>query len=175
MKININKRIRYQIHVDNDWIQDNIIDPTWNRFVETHSWFEDTIIIEPCDSWSADYTLAKVIYPVLCQLKQNNHGFGFIRDEDVPENLRNDDEISEEKYDWVIDEIIWSMKQRVFDQNDEPDLPDDITGSMFDFTIKRSDEQNELVELWKKDMDVYGKRLENGDRLFGVYYTSLWD
>jgi len=127
------------------------------------------IHIDKWDTWSMDTTLAKIVYPMLLQLKATNHGYSNCIDlEDVPENLRFIDKrndydyygqqslfdyqeecnpeyisIEEERWNWVLDEMIYA------------------------FSIL-----NDEDKVWVSDDN---DRVNNGCRLFGKYYRALWD
>ena len=120
---------------------------------------KDVIIIHPHDTWSMDHTLAKIIVPMLEQLKKTNHGAGLVDDEDVPQHLRSTEAPPKEhewdvdantflRWDWVMDEMIWSFKQ-----------------------ILKEDDDPFCLDTWKEKAD----RVSNGLRLFGKYYRGLWD
>jgi hypothetical protein len=102
---------------------------------------------------------------MLKQLKATKHGSPAVADKDVPKHLRSTvkpakqdyetDGLWHERWDWVMDEMIWAFEQIVDDSNE---------GRYFeDGTLD--------VEGWK----AYNKRIDNGTRLFGVYYRGLWD
>ena len=124
-----------------------------------------TVQIDPYDTWSADHTLAYIIVPMLLQLKAAKHGAPFTDDEDVPLEIRstaakpkeNDwdtDEFHFQRWNWIMDEIIFA----------------------FD---KIRDDDNWRNEYFKtKDfaaMDLIDARIANGTRLFGRYFQNLWD
>jgi hypothetical protein len=113
------------------------------------------IEIHPYDTWSLDYTLAKIILPCLKQLKETKHGAPNTEDEDVPEWLRSTAAPPKEnawdidanwfkRWDWIMDEMIFAFEFLNEDSDD------------------RYDEQ-------KND------RCNNGLKLFGKYYRGLWD
>ena len=118
--------------------------------------------IDPWDTWSMDYTLAPIILPMLVQLKAEKHGSPNVDDEDVPEHLRSTsappkenewdtDDNWHKRWDWVMDEMIYSFdckanKDEVYMRIDD-----------------RSEQEKEQ------------KRISNGFRLFGKYYERLWD
>jgi hypothetical protein len=133
-------------------------------------WFYDKrktkIRIDPYDTWSMDDTLAMIILPMLKQLKATKHGSPAVADEDVPEELRfaasedpghefETDSNWHKRWDWVIDEMIWAFEQMVEDGNDDIYFKNGVLN----------------VEGWK----AHNKRIDNGTRLFGVYYRGLWD
>ena len=123
--------------------------------------------IDAHDTWSMDHTLALIILPMLKQLKETKHGSPFVDDADVPEELqylqapKTDDELwavnpdHHKRWDWIISEMIWAFEQIVDEDSDSIYFNDGILD----------------VEKWK----AYNARIDNGTRLFGVYYRGLWD
>tara|TARA_Y100000385_G_scaffold13595_1_gene13818 strand:- start:824 stop:1237 length:414 start_codon:yes stop_codon:yes gene_type:complete len=122
------------------------------------------IEIEPFDTWSMDYTLALIVYPMLVQLKDTTHGAPNVDDEDVPEELRSTnaspkdnewdtDEYWFKRWDWVLDQMIYSFKYKA----------DDVC-----LYLNFKPEEKEAMN---NEQD----RISNGFRLFGKYYENLWD
>jgi len=116
--------------------------------------------IDEYDTWSMDSTLALIITPMLKQLKETKHGAPYVDDKDVPKELRSTsappkknewdvDENHFKRWDWVLDEMIWSFEQKLSDEE-----PDYTSNAKF---------------------KEYHKRLSNGFKLFGKYYQGLWD
>ena len=114
--------------------------------------------IDKYDTWSMDSTLAHIILPMLKQLKETKHGAPDVDDKDVPKKLRSTsapvkenewdtDDNWFDRWDWVLDEMIWTFSQV---NHEELFMNDNST-------------------------DSYGKRMKNGFRLFGKYYSGLWD
>ena len=103
------------------------------------------------DVWNLDHTLALVIYPALLKLKEQKHGSPQVDNEDVPEEIHGviddmmNDDKVHEKWTWVIDEMIFAFGYIA--STDNPHIKD----------------------------KVIEERVENGLRLFGKYYRSLWD
>ena len=148
--------------------------PTWLYLflerIETIKKRKVKIQIDKWDTWSMDTTLAKIVYPMLLQLKATKHGYPTGIDlEDVPENLRFTDwteedlwyggqlplfemevcnpehiSITEARWDWVLDEMIYAFSK----------LADD--------------------DFWASNLED-SPRIDNGFRLFGKYYRALWD
>ena len=159
--------------------------------------------LDPWDSWNADETLAHIILPVLMQLKQTKHGAPDVDAEDVPENLRpgkleveqykmdgTTDALFFKRWDWVIDEMIWAFNEHTKDWDEsegkfhtgDPDilsLPIDENGN----TVAKEDAKyfrlvngpNDTSYFDKEGYDAWLERKRNGFRLFGKYYTCLWD
>lgn len=125
----------------------------------------EKVRIDKHDTWNMDHTLAAIILPMLKQLKATKHGSPAVADEDVPEHLRSTvkpakneyefDDLYHERWDWVLNEMIWAFEQIVDDNSDAIYFEDGTLD----------------VEAWK----AYNKRIDNGTRLFGVYYRGLWD
>jgi len=140
------------------------------QWIESKRTRVQKVRIDRYDTWSMDTTLAKIVYPMLLQLKATKHGYPMDVDlEDVPENLQFTDwteehswyggqlplfemevcnpehiSISEARWDWVLDEMIYAFSK----------LADD--------------------DFWASNLEE-SSRVDNGFRLFGKYYQSLWD
>jgi len=151
------------------------------------------IKVDGHDIWSADHTLALIIAPVLKKLKEQKHGSPFVYDEDVPENLRttaaeplseeekntgHTDELWEQRWEWVLDEMIWTFEQHAADDWETQYYSGDT-----DLHIEKNERTGygELVtgpnHTFKIDIEGRNaayKRIENGRRLFAKYYRSLW-
>lgn len=80
------------------------------------------VLVEPHDVWSLDWTLAQIIHPGLIMLKQQKNGAPYVDPMDVPEELRptpeelanyeedaRTDERWFERYDYILDEMIWAF------------------------------------------------------------------
>lgn len=144
------------------------LDKTWVKTV--CDWFESKrkrtvrIKLHKYDSWNAEHTIALIAVPVLKQLRSKKQSAGFTEDADAPEHLRStapnckkpgdegyDEHVDSNFFDrwfWILDEIIWSLEQVIADD----DYDDNI-----------------------QDYKVRSERIANGLRLFGKYFTQLWD
>jgi len=131
------------------------------------------IKIDKWDTWSMDSTLAEIILPMLKQLKETNHGYQIVDMEDVPVELRSttheeydsqlyfnwyhDEQIENlgsARWDWVMDEMIWTFEQLADENNDSQFYSDSFK-----------------LEEYRKHQE----RIGEGLRLFGKYYRGLWD
>jgi len=158
--------------------------------------------IDHYDTWSMDCTLSPIILPMLKQLKATKQGSGYIDLEDVPENLRYTtteeydaqetfdfykDERTEKiecdihvRYDWALSEMIWAFEQLV---DDDWESQYWIKSPEIDFTKHAEDEGKEVTPVrWKvhgecdwEGREKHQERINNGLRLFGKYYQTLWD
>ncbi len=161
----------------------------------------DYVKIDYWDTWNMDCTLSPIILPMLKQLKATKHGSGYIDLEDVPENLRyttTEDYDAQEtfdfykdesakkincdihvRYDWALDEMIWAFEQLNMDWEDQYW----ITRPEIDLTKHEDDEDKAVTPFrWKvkgecdwDGREKHQQRINNGLRLFGKYYSSLWD
>jgi hypothetical protein len=150
------------------------------------------IIIHPWDTYSMDHTLAMIILPMLKQLQETKHGSPSVDDIDVPEEMRCNDPDSEsfwdenepgnvhERWDWVLNEMIWTFEQKNRDWWEEDYMIEE--GEMGE-SIPVEYEGETLYEMtWKKPYvwdeeghKAHQERMNNGFRLFGKYYEGLWD
>jgi len=161
-----------------------------------HSKQERTIKvhIDPWDTWNMQDTLGYIIRPMLHQLKQNKHGAPFVDVEDVPKELRptrkeqnaykkdgtTDDKFFD-RWDWIMDEMIFAFESLPGGANE--DWEDEFHTGAYDWQWKKlEDGCSEMVEGPKHTAKVdwdgrkeYEARIQNGFRLFGKYFQSLWD
>jgi hypothetical protein len=118
------------------------------------------IKIDPHDIWNMDHTLSLIIVPMLYMIKKHNFGIPQVENEDVPEELRDTQEeidqfcqdgTTSDKYnsrwEYVLNEMIWAMEQ-----------------------VKDEDYSYVGIDEYK----IYQARVNNGLRLFGVYFQALW-
>lgn len=148
--------------------------------------------IDPWDTWSMDSTLAMIILPMLKQLKDNQHGAGHVDDEDVPEHIRSTAAPAKEnewdtdlfwfrRWEWIMDELIWTFEQLQPDNDWEEQY---YSGTADHIWIDSKDHPGckEMIEgpnhTFKLDTEGYekhNKRIANGLMLFGKYFRNLWD
>jgi hypothetical protein len=122
----------------------------------------ESIEIHKYDSWNAFETIAKIAYPILAQLKATKQGYALVSAEDAPGIALKPSEVeggySEARWDYVLDEIIWTMKELA---ENEPSAP--------------SYDTMNFNSNWLKDLKVYNTRIQKGCELFGKYFRNLWD
>ena len=157
--------------------------------------------IDYWDTWSMDHTLSPIILPMLRQLKEVKHGSPHVEDEDVPDGLglrsteagpkENDWDTDEnwfKRWDWVMGEMIFAFECKVDDSWEEAFrkgdidtlwVPVDVAGN----EVPRGEHKYYQMKdgpknTYKCDYEGMKKveaRIQNGFRLFGKYYQSLWD
>jgi len=146
--------------------------------------------IDRWDTWSMDHTLAHIVLPMLKQLKATKSGAPFVELKDVPKELhgnkltkkkRNQGELDDkhfERYDWVLDEMIFAFDSKINDNWQEQ-----FSTGENDIQWKQLENGNSQMIRGPNDTKVYDwegrkayeARIQNGFRLFGVYFQSLWD
>lgn len=157
-----------------------------------------SIQIDRWDTYSMDATLSMIILPMLKQLKNTKHGAPFVDDEDVPVGIglrsseapqkQNEWDVDEnhfERWDWILDEIIWTFEQIQPDYDWEEQYRSgeiDIRSTPCAWDEKGKPTMHEIQkgpnDTYNIDMDARTKhqdRINNGLRLFARYYESLWD
>jgi hypothetical protein len=157
------------------------------------------IKIDHYDTWSMDHTLSPIILPMLKQLKEVKHGSPFVDDEDVPDELKSTAAPPKEnnwdtdgnhfvRWDWVMSEMIFAFECKVDDSwedafrsgdHDITWIPVDRDGNQ----VPKGEHKYYQMGKGPKDtyqcdyegMQVVEARIPNGLRLFGKYFSALWD
>jgi hypothetical protein len=155
--------------------------------------------IDHYDTWSMDSTLSPIILPMLKQLKKDKHGAPYVDDADVPANLRSitpavkkakkeqgdTDGNHFHRWDWILDEMIWAFQELVDDTWEEqyfsgtsdytwiPSKELDAKGRPLTYEMKKGPGDTRKYD--KKGYAKHSARIDNGIRLFGKYFRSLWD
>lgn len=171
---------------------------------------EEHVVIHHYDTWNMDHTLALIILPMLKQLKATKHGAPNVDDEDVPDSLKSTsappkvnewdtDENHFKRWDYVLDEMIWSFQHEIDDdwedqffQDEEPQyalkelksvgigpaqlllFPNDM-GETEEYELYQWVRGDSMGKFDKEAYGLYSKRIANGFKLFGKYYQALWD
>lgn len=160
----------------------------WIRSLTIYKWLDEiecwidnrstrkaVIKIHYYDVWSMDHTLSLIILPMLKLLKEKKHGAPFVDDDDVPEELRSTaappceewetDDNHFKRWDWVMDEMIWTFEQLVEDGND----------SQFFHYPNENQGNFDNCDFNKDAYTAHHYRIDRGLRLFGKYFRGLWD
>lgn len=154
------------------------------------------------DVWSADHTLAHIIYPVLLELQKVKHGSPDVANSDVPKHLRvaehnvmnpdtkvwETDDLYHKRWEWVLNEMVWAFEQCTKHDRGEDQFHHNL--DQLDMTFKPCEDKpgySEAVFNYQKDPNkpkywvdkkgkaAHNKRIQNGLRLFAKYYFALWD
>jgi len=175
---------KYGVEIYPNWVEDfgEWLSNTWVGFalewLEAHKERKIKIKIDKYDTWSMDHTLALIIVPMLKQLKETQHGCCYVNDKDLPRNIRSqfpvteeEDSFLEERWNWVMDEMIWSFEQIINKEDNEAQFysKDEFkAGSSFEDYLRN-------LKVDRKGLKAHQDRIHNGLVLFGKYYQHLWD
>lgn len=154
------------------------------NWVQEHKKRTEWVHIDNYDVWSMDHTLALIIHPMLIRLKTQKHGYGFVDNQDVPREMRSTapgarrglknkydwDNYAEVRYEWMLNELIWTFEQLI-DDNDGESQFYDHTESSKEKDFNRSMQK---LKVDRAGLEAHHKRIENGLRLFGKYFRTLW-
>ena len=147
--------------------------------------------IDDYDVWNCDYTLAQIIHPMLTVLKETKQGAPHVADEDVPEELRSTscapkenewdtDENWFKRFDWVLDEIIFSMQEIANGNENEPPYHTKTGTIEFGEIDPKKGTGPLIFDGWESTPEsvaankAYHDRVQNGCRLFGLQFQNLW-
>lgn len=158
---------------------------------ENEGYFEkdriEKIKIHDYDVDQMDDTLATIILPMLKLLKDRNAGSLYnIDNADLPEELRKtedepdervrgrwvseyDDELNYDRWNWVLDEMIWAFEQKVRDSwvQDYTEIVEDNTKIIDEYIPSVTKYDNE-------GMAKHQARMTRGFAFFGKYFENLW-
>ncbi len=158
--------------------------------------------IERHDTYSLDHTLAYIILPALIQLRESKMGvpaeFSDVGGADYEaqdsfdfykETHNECFDIACEKWDDILDKMIWSFQQIVCD-----DWEHQYHHGKAEFDWIKTDQQiinpvnNKLEDTFQmvdknpnahwtdyEGMRIHEERIQEGLELFGKYYRHLWD
>ncbi len=159
------------------------------------------IRVDEYDAWSAEHTLALIIHPVLVKLQKMKNGSPYVDPEDVPEHLCPTEEPNEdngyidnthhERWNWIIDEMIWAFGQHTMGADAWEDQyiynSDQLDIKFVKIEDGKHKGYSSLECDYQKDpskppyfrdeeaIKAHHDRMANGRRLFAKYYNGLWD
>ena len=170
------------------------------RFIDSKKTRKVEVRIDKYDTWGMDNTLAYIILPMLKQLRATKHGAPCVDDADVPESLRStsapaknyDYDVDENhflRWDWVLDEMIFAFEHELDENWDEKfwtgeqgswNLEETPTGEFENPVTGVVEPTYRMLNLGNRQCNYEARqlvqnRINNGFRLFGVYYQALWD
>lgn len=160
------------------------------------------VTIDNYDTYSLDHTLAYIILPALLDLKEKKMGIP----SDLVDNIGGEDwhdqdsfdfykeshkeafEIAEKRWDEILDKMIWSFRQILFDDYDtlyhhgeakfkfektDQQFLNPVTGQLEE-TYQMIDKNPN--EHWYDHVghQLHEQRIQEGLELFGKYYRALW-
>jgi hypothetical protein len=183
----LEQRWDYQLHDKfGKWLADSWVN-NFCQWLYGKNSREVKIRIDKYDTWGMDHTLSLIIVPMLKQLRASKHGYPLVDPEDAPHISVGDidpndlsDSLVDARWNWIMDEMIWVHEQIVDEESDKnyyvpygPDEKLEVSKGLQEFITTK-----DILEMGKFDrekFDAYEARIQNGLRLFGKYYRSLWD
>lgn len=120
--------------------------------------------IDNYDCWDFKTSLSPIILPMLYKLKETKDGAPYVSDDDVPDELKADettkssvsnvDEKWFQRWDYVLDEMIFAFEMSYIEWEDHCYNDAKIDRERFEQTHQR---------------------IKKGFELFGKYFSSLWN
>ena len=184
------------VHDFGTWLAENS-DGSDSWITRTCQWIQDHrkrrvyVKIDNYDAWGADHTLSLIALPLLEKLRETKHGSPFVDDEDVPagmglrsteapakENDWDTDANFHDRWAWVLDEIIWAHRQEALgDPDSEACWQHDVPDANWPYPSEATGIERMIGRIKCDDaaLAAFNDRKQNGFRLFGKYYQSLWD
>lgn len=162
------------------------------QWIESKRHRKVKVRIDNYDVWSMDTTLACIILPMLKRLERQQHGAPHVDDEDVPVHIRSYSAAKKEneydvddfhfiRWEWVMNELIWTFEQL----HPDNDWESQYYSGQTDIIFRECDDKKGFSEMVrgpsdtfsfdKEGIEAHQKRISNGLRLFGRYFQSLWD
>ena len=184
------------VHDFGTWLAENS-DGSDSWITRTCQWIQDHrkrhvyVKIDNYDVWGADHTLSLIALPLLEKLRDTKHGSPNVDDEDVPAGMglrsteappkANDwdtDDNFHDRWAWVLDEIIWAHRQEALgDPDSEACWQHDVPDANWPYPSDKTGIERMIGNIKCDDAALakFTARKQNGFRLFGKYYQSLWD
>jgi hypothetical protein len=117
------------VHALGDWLAESKWLVAACQWIENKKSRKVKIRIDKYDTWSMENTLSQIILPMLIQLNATKHGAPYVEDKDVPKELRSTNAGPKEnewdtdsnhfkRWEWVMNEMIWTFEQLNDDNND---------------------------------------------------------
>jgi hypothetical protein len=169
-----------KVHAAGGWLDKTWIG-TFCNWIESKRKRTTYIRIDEYDTWSMDHTLALIIVPMLKQLQATKHGSPFVYDKDVPNELKSTaappkenkwdtDDNHFKRWDYVLDEMIWSFEQLI-DYESTAKFYEHVDTDKEDFILGRIGK----LKVDRVGLKTHIARQAKGLALFGKYYRNLWD
>lgn len=161
----------------------NILNATVNKIQDKRK-RKLEVKVDYYDVWGADHTLAMIIVPVLKKLREVKHGSPFVELEDVPENLHPKEEAGpdngytddtvHERWEWALNEMIWSFEQ-IVDENSDYQFFDHSESDAAEKAGVPFEQTWSKIKIDSEGLKAHNERIKRGTTLFGKYFRGLWD
>lgn len=171
------------------WLADTWVSD-FCQWVQDHRKRRVYVHIDNYDAWNADHTISLIALPLLEKLREHKHGAPCVDDEDVPQHLKSTsapakenewdtDALHFDRWEWVLDEMIWAHYQEVHDDPAQAECwTHDVPDANWPYPNPDKDELTAMfgnIHCDDAKLRALQDRKQNGFRLFGKYYQALWD
>lgn len=171
------------------WLADTWVSD-FCQWVQDHRKRRVYVHIDNYDAWNADHTISLIVLPLLEKLRKHKHGAPCVDDEDVPQHLKSTsapakenswdtDALHFDRWDWVLDEMIWAHYQEVHGDPAQAECwTHDVPDANWPYPNPDKDELTAMfgnIHCDDAKLRSLQDRKQNGFRLFGKYYQALWD
>jgi len=167
------------------WLQDMM--RGINTLLDTIHPRIEHVKIDNYDVWNFPETLGLIVLPMLKEIRKQKHGSPFVDDELVPDYLKSMnaqrvenewdvDDNFHKRFEWALDEMIWSFSQLNTDWEAQYRTGvSDIQWIKLDGgTSQMVDGPNHTMKTDFDGMKRHQARMQHGFKLFGILYQSLW-
>jgi hypothetical protein len=147
--------------------------------VKIHEW----------DTWCADNTLARIIHPLIVQLKKDKSGIPgqlcpYVEGESDEEGEKRMEE-ARKRWEEILDKIIFAMRSiATGDDGDEPwykRMPGKTRKQMMERMHERlfknlpyTEEEEEVYKRRNEHVMEHSAKVQEGCELLGKYFRNLW-
>lgn len=168
------------VHPDYESVLSRFEDTFIGRFLKKQDYrYKQKIKVKivRSDVFSGDHTLAYIIHPFLIKYKEEAHSSALVDSEDLPDYLKEETGY-EPRWNYILDEMIFA-----FGAINDPEREHQFYSGDVDWVFEKEDDgkyvelkhgPNHTFTVDKEAQKVYEDRIQNGLRLFGKYYQSLW-
>ena len=186
-----------EVDYEEPWVRrvNKILEPVMTAWMKLLDFIHpriEYVKVDRWDTWSMDQTLSPIILPLLKQLRDEKHGYGWVKDEDAPEELRGTapgardgcdehdwDNNAEARYNYILDEMIFAFEHLVDDSWEDAYRTGVMDLQFVPVEDKPGFKQmvhgpNHTYECDYEGIKAVEKRIDNGLRLFGTYFRTLW-
>lgn len=137
------------------------------------------------DVWNVDETLSQIIVPLLKKFREKRRGVPSelldpSKEGDTEKEDKESYERAEKKWNEILDKIMWSMEECSAHHDRKP-IPTEDSAEWKEWVDESGQERFEFVwkdekerEIFHKEFDEYGRKLQEGCELFGKWFTEFW-
>tara|TARA_B100000287_G_scaffold221983_1_gene209412 strand:+ start:6963 stop:7397 length:435 start_codon:yes stop_codon:yes gene_type:complete len=130
----------------------------------------NTVVIDNFDTWNVDYTLARIIHPLLVKYRENMHGFPELWEEGMVTAHTYDRQLH---FDFIDEDV-----ERDYLLKKWETIVDKMCRA-FGMIVEKERWEDTWMDLsfheYKVEEEKYYEAVDEGLALFAKHYHSLWD